>query len=344
MTLGHHLPEFFEELKRRGPVDEQTLLEYPFREVSPLTRAADVFWVNSEGTFTRSEDKTEKNFNFKADPVDARILQAAGVDVAQLANNHLYDYGPAGVIETRKTLEQAGIAVYGAGQDLAEARKPVLLERNGLKLGFLGYLYMGEHSIEPEALYATPEKPGIAGTHMDYETIRSWVLEDVSKLRPQVDFVFVGFHWGREGKNLIEPYQRELAHAAVEAGADAVVGHHPHVLQGFEMIGEVPVYYSLGNFVFAGNWNPRRKDAGLLELIARKDGEGKKSVKARLIPISVDRQPGFPFQPYLYPPAEAARVERLASCYLSAKEEGECEAKLGLPYPVKQEGREPPRP
>lgn len=327
VTLGHHLPKFFVELRERGYTEEQ-LLDYPFARIAEATRAADVFWVNLEGTLTRHTEKTEKNFAFRADPSEVAILERAGVDVVCLANNHGFDYGPEGLRETLATLEAAGIAAYGAGLNIVAARRPVILERDGFELGFLGYVYMGEHSIEPEVIYAGDEKPGLAGTHKDLETLRAWVKDDVEALVARVDFAFVSFHWGRESRNLTEDYQRELARIAVDAGADAVVGHHPHVLQGFEWLGPNPVAYSLGNFVFAGNWNPRRKEAALLELTVRKDAGGSKFFRAQLLPISVDDQPGHPFQPYFYGAEEAERIRTLIRCYTTAAEEGACEEAL----------------
>jgi len=325
VTLGNHLPEWFEELRGKEGYSEGQLLAYPFEKLQPLRDRVDLFWVNLEGTLTASAQKTEKNFNFKAAPADVAILKAGRVDVAHLANNHLYDFGPQGTVDTRAAVLGAGIAAYGAGSDMAEARKPAVLERNGIRIGFLGYLFMGDNTIEPEALYAGPAKPGVAGTHRDVATLEAWVREDIRALRPRVDFVFTSFHWGREGRNLTEPYQRQLARAAVEAGADMVVGHHPHVLQGFERIGEVPVAYSLGNLMFAGNWNPKRKDAVLLEITVGLGPAGSRSLATRFIPVSVDRQPGRPFQPWPYAESEAERVEYLIGCYLWAKEEGACE-------------------
>ncbi len=325
VTLGNHLPEWFAELRKKEGYTEDRLLSYPFEELRALRDRVDLFWINLEGTLTASTEKTEKNFNFRADPADVAILRAGRVDVAHLANNHLYDYGPRGTLDTRAAVEGAGIAVYGAGANLAEARKPAIVERSGIKIGFLGYLFMGDNTIEPEALYAGPTKPGVAGTHRDLPTLKAWIQEDIRALRPRVDFVFAAFHWGREGRTLTEPYQRELARVAVEAGADLVVGHHPHVIQGFERIGEIPVAYSLGNLMFAGNWNPKRKDAALLEITAGLGPAGGRSLATRFIPVSVDRQPGRPFQPWPYTGSEAERVEYLIGCYLWAKEEGACE-------------------
>jgi poly-gamma-glutamate synthesis protein (capsule biosynthesis protein) len=326
VVLGYHLPEFFDELRRRGTVSEKDLRRYPFQEIASVTRAADLFLVNYEATLTRSSEAVPKNFNFRAAPEDVAILQAAGVDLVSLANNHAYDFGEAGLAETLSTLGRAGIAVFGAGRDIQEARQPAILQRGGLWFGFLGYLFMGDHSIEPPDIYAGVGKAGVAGTHKDLATLAGWVRTDTEDLRGRVDVVVVSFHWGREGSNLTQPYQRHLARVAAGAGADVVLGHHSHTLQGYERLDGTLVAYSLGNLVFAGNWNPTRKEAALLEIRFSTGDAVRESLDFDFLPISVDRQPGFPFQPYFLEEPRAGAVREALACYLGATEEGECEA------------------
>ncbi len=337
VTLGAHLPAFFRELRERGGDHARDLVGYPFRRLAPLTRSADLFLVNLEGTLTRHREPLEKNFVFRADPRDVALLQAAGVDVVSLANNHAMDFGPKGLEDTLAALGRAGIAAFGAGENLAAARRPAMVERGGVRVGFLGYLHLGDHSVEPPEIYAGPERPGAAGTEEGVEIVARWVGEDVRALRPQVDLLLVVFHWGWEGRNLVEPDQERLALAAAEAGADVVVGHHPHALQGFTQAAGVPVAYSLGNLVFVGAWRPARQEGALLEVAYRSAGApaacrppgappGRGHVQARLLPLHVDHRPHCPFQPHLLAGAEACRVRWLAQCYAAAVEEGECEA------------------
>ena len=334
VTLGYHLPEFQAELMARG-MSPAVSEAYPFARIAAITRAADLFLVNLEGTLTTQGEPVEKSYNFKAKPQDVSVLQTAGVDVVSLANNHAFDYSAEGLSQTRAALLRAGIAAFGAGRDLAEARSPAILERNGVRVGFLGYLFMGEHTIEPEAIYAGPGRPGVAGTHKDLPTLLRWIREDVTALRPQVDVLVLVFHGGRESRNLLQPYQRQVAKAAVAAGADLLVGHHPHTLQGLEQIDDAWVAYSLGNLMFAGNWNPRRKEAALLELTwseAGHGGEGPGSrAQVRILPLAVDNMPAEPFQPRFLPEDQAARVRTLMNCYVTAREEGACEAALDPP-------------
>lgn len=348
VTLGYHLPEFLDELTAKG-MSQAESEAYPFARIATITRSADLFLVNLEGTLTSQGKPVEKSFNFKADPQDVAVLQSAGVDVVSLANNHAFDYSAEGLSQTRATLLRAGIAAFGAGRDLAEARRPAILERNGVRVGFLGYLFMGDHTIEPEIIYAGPGRPGVAGTHKDLPTLLRWIREDVTALRTRVDLLVVVFHGGRESRNLIEPYQRQVAETAVAAGADLLVGHHPHTLQGLEQMEGAWVAYSLGNLMFAGNWNPRRKEAALLELTwseGASGGEGPGSrAQVRILPLAVDNLPKEPFQPRFLPEDRAARVRTLMRCYLTAQEEGACEAGLDPPFitGVGDSEREDPR-
>jgi poly-gamma-glutamate synthesis protein (capsule biosynthesis protein) len=222
------------------------------------------------------------------------VLVDAGVRAVSLANNHLMDYGPEGVEDTIATLDAAGIAHFGAGRTLAEARKPAFVEVGGLKIAFLGYLILGEKHPEPAVVWATETKAGVAGHPSDWTVVEKMVREDVAAARTQADLVIPFFHWGREGSKGPDAYQISLAKAAVESGAAAVLGSHPHVLHGMERIGKVPVFYSLGNFVFGGNWNPRDKDSVLVK--ARFDRSG--YLGAELFPLKTDRFPDRPIQPY----------------------------------------------
>jgi hypothetical protein len=329
VTLGYHLPEFQEELRQRG-AGEGELIAYPFARIADTTRRADLFLVNLEGTLTTGGEPVEKSFNFRADPHAVAVLQSAGVDVVSLANNHAFDFGAEGLEQTRASLLAGGIAAFGAGRDLQQARTPAVLMRRGMQVGFLGYLFMGGHTIEPEVMYAGTDSPGVAGTHKDLPLLLSWIREDIAALRDRVDLLVVVLHWGRESRNTLEPYQRRIAEVTVAAGADVLVGHHSHTLQGLEQKGDAWVAYSLGNLMFAGNWNPKRKEAALLEVTWR-PGDGKPDLAARALPLAVDNMPGEPFQPRFLTGEAAERVRHLMTCYADAREEGACEEALEKP-------------
>jgi poly-gamma-glutamate synthesis protein (capsule biosynthesis protein) len=120
---------------------------------------------------------------------------------------------------------------------------------------------------------------------------------------------------------------------AAEAGADVVIGHHSHALQGYEKLDRTLVAYSLGNLVFAGNWSPAFKEAALLEVRFATGGASREEIDFRFLPISVDRQPDLPFQPYFLEEPRAGAVREKLACYLGATEEGDCEAPVEAPGP-----------
>lgn len=293
VTLGFHYEEYVEEQISKGkPRDE--MLGWGFDRVRGLTTKADVFVVNLECPFTSRGEKVPKNFNFRASPALVAGLESGGVDVVSLANNHLMDYGEVGLADTLSTLDAAKIVHFGAGRSLAAAREPAVITVKGTRFAFLGYFFLGDRNIEPPAVIATEKTPGVAGHHSDLELMKKWVAEDIGAARARADVVIPFFHWGREGKTQPEAYQVELAHLAIDSGAAAVIGSHPHVLQGMETYKGAPIAYSLGNFVFGGNWNPGDKRTALLELRFR----GASFAGQKIHPAFSDRYPEVPVQPY----------------------------------------------
>jgi poly-gamma-glutamate synthesis protein (capsule biosynthesis protein) len=303
VTLGFHYEEWVDGLRARG-LSGPEVDGYGFAQVKPLFAGADLVLVNLECPFTERGAPIPKNFNFRARPSTVQVLVEAGVKLVSLANNHLMDYGPDGVVDTIGTLDAAGIAHFGAGRTLAEARKPAILEVGGLKVAFLGYLSLGAKHPEPDVVWATGTQAGVAGHPSDWAVVEAMVREDVAAARKQADLVAVFFHWGREGSKGPDPYQLQLARAAVESGAAVVLGAHPHVLHGMELQGRVPVFYSLGNFIFGGNWNPRDKDSVLVRMRLDRSGY----LGAELLPLRTDRFPEAPIQPYPLAGAEKEAV------------------------------------
>ncbi len=303
VTLGAHYEEWVDGLRAKGE-GGPAVDGWGFSEVKPLFAGADLVVVNLECPFTARGAPIPKNFNFRARPSTVQVLVDAGVRAVTLANNHLMDYGPEGVEDTLSTLDAAGIAHFGAGRTLAEARRPAFVEVNGLKIAFLGYLILGEKHPEPAVVWATETSAGVAGHPSDWTVVERMVREDVAAARTRADLVIPFFHWGREGSKGPDAYQIALAKAAVESGAAAVLGSHPHVLHGMERVGKAAVFYSLGNFVFGGNWNPRDKDSVLVK--ARFDRSG--YLGAELVPLRTDRFPDRPVQPYPLTGAEAVAV------------------------------------
>src|SRR5206468_10065055 len=137
-----------------------------------------------------------------------RILQEGSVSVVSMANNHTNDYGRDGVKDTLKTLDRARIAHFGAGMNLDQARRPAILKRNGIKVGFLGYYFQADPDmLEPEEVYATEARAGVAGCYKDRLCMRDQISEDVERLLSRVDAVIPFFHWGKEGSYEVRDYQ-----------------------------------------------------------------------------------------------------------------------------------------
>lgn len=306
VTVGHHYEEYFDQQVAQGHSREE-MFAYGFKEVKAVADSGDLFLVNLECPFTDSEDKLQKNFNFRARPELVNTLLAGGVDVVSLANNHMMDYGPQGLVDTLMTLEQAKIPHFGAGRTLAEARRPAILTVGGIRFAFLGYFFLGDRNIEPPEVYATETTPGVAGNHSDVDAMEKMLREDILAAKAQADVVLPFFHWGVESTYTPLPYQIRLAHAAIEAGAAGVLGSHPHVLQGMELHQGAPAFYSMGNFVFGGNWNPKDKRSALLKARFSPGGY----LSSEIIPLKTDRYPELPVQPIVVTGPEAEDVMKL---------------------------------
>jgi poly-gamma-glutamate synthesis protein (capsule biosynthesis protein) len=309
-TLGYNLEAHFDQQLEAGVPKEQLWPLY-FAGVRAILDQADIALVNLECPFTERGKKLTKNFNFRARRELVRILSEGSVDVVSVANNHAADYGRAGLKDTLKTLDGAGIEHFGAGMNLREARRPAVLARHGLKIGFLGYYFQAEPDmLEPEEVYATEHRPGVAGCYEDLDCVRAQITEDVERLVSKVDAVIPYFHWGKEGSYEVQPYQVELAHQCVDLGCKAVLGSHPHRLQGVEVYREAPIFYSLGNFVYGGIKEP--KDT--LTAIARLE-VGRDRVQAELVPVQFTRWPEAPFQPFVLEGEAREEALRRAASY-----------------------------
>lgn len=236
-------------------------------------RQADLSMVNLENPFTRATSPMpNKQFNFKADPEDVKVLEAGGVDIVNLANNHTMDYQADGLKETLQTLDKAGIQYVGAGKDLTEARRPKIIDVKGQRVAYLSY-WGDEYGAGPNQ----------AGVNSIQE---NRIAEDIKAIRNQVDWVIVNYHWGQELAEAPADWQVKLGRFTVDQGADVVVGHHPHVLQGAEVYRGRPIAYSLGNFIFGGN-SRTDYDTAVLK-VALKD----KQMKVEFLPVEVkDYQP-----------------------------------------------------
>lgn len=222
--------------------------------------AADIEFANLETPVTRRGVKTVKTWNFRAKPRDLKILEDAGFTVLNVANNHVWDYGRDGFLDTLKTLDKDGWAFVGGGRDRAAAEKARLFEFPGLTVGVLGLT-----STHPEAAWAGKGKPGVA--YSDYGRLKGIV----QRAKAECDVLIVSFHGGTELADDPNEIQKAVAHAVLDAGADAFLGHHPHVLQPVEVYKGKPILYSLGNFLFVSP-TPATRPTAIARLRLAKDG------------------------------------------------------------------------
>jgi len=216
-----------------------TQTDYAFSRLKSIG-AFDVMMANLENPVTSSTDSVDKDFVFRMQPRYLPIIKRAGISVVNCANNHTGDFGREGIIETVRDLDTAGILHTGAGNTLAEARKPVILRIHGKTIGILGYGGNGIHYAGEHCAGTVPGEKAI-------------MVGDIRSLRKNVDLVVVNIHWGEECAEMPNDRQIQLGHALIDAGADLIIGHHPHVPQGIERYKNGVIAYSLGNFVFGGN-------------------------------------------------------------------------------------------
>jgi len=247
-----------------GPKDGFPIERYT-ELVRPTLQGVDLRFGNCErqysdrGANARGDDGQPHG---RQPPSMAQIFTDCGFDAVTVANNHMWDFGADALLDTRALLISKGIVPTGAGRDLDEARKPAIVEKHGIKVGFLGYC-----SVLPPGGEAGPGKVGVAplrvkteyegrGPHAPVrvktepdEQDMKMILEDIKKLRPQVDIVMVAFHWGVIWvPRIIADYQVKVAHACIDAGADMIIGHHAHVPKAIEMYKGKAIFYSLSNF------------------------------------------------------------------------------------------------
>lgn len=247
-------------LQQRGGAIEEAFSE----EILTKMREADIFMVNNEFPYTsRGTPTADKTFTFRAKPESAAYLTEMGVDIVSLANNHSYDYGETSLLDSLDTLEAMDMPYVGAGRNLEEAVEPVNFIINDTKICILSATQI-ERNDYPDTPWAGENTPG---------TFRCWnvdrLLQEIAAAREESDIVIVFIHWGTENEEQIDWAQRDQAIAIAEAGADIIIGAHPHCLQPVGYVGEVPVIYSLGNFWF----NSKSLDTCLVQVKISKEGK-----------------------------------------------------------------------
>ncbi len=232
-------------------------------EVIERMQAADIMALNNEFAYSnRGTPTADKQFTFRARPETAAYLTDLGVDIVSLANNHAYDYGPTALEDTLDTLRETGIPYVGAGRNIDEARKPVYYIVGDLKIAFVSATQI-ERLDTPDTKEATETSPGV---------FRCWngarLMETIREAAQSSDFVVAYIHWGTENQAELDWAQLKQAPELIAAGANLVIGDHPHCLQPIGVIQGVPVIYSLGNFWF----NSKTLDTGMVEVTIDETG------------------------------------------------------------------------
>jgi poly-gamma-glutamate synthesis protein (capsule biosynthesis protein) len=264
--------------------------------------SADLAFGNLECPLTTSCDKAPGRISFQANPLYVESLTDAGFDILSLANNHSMDCGRTGLLETMKNLKQGGVRWCGAGATRAEAEAPVILNVKGIRIAFVGFTAIAP-AVAASASLKDDDKPAVALAS------REALQRAVAAAGRVADVVVASLHWGAEYASRPVAEQVDLAHAAVEAGADLVLGHHTHTLEGMELIARrtdkgtryALVAYSLGNFAFD---SPRALGRRVTESIVLRCKLGRDGlVSAEVIPVVLEN--------YLPRPASQAEAQRI---------------------------------
>lgn len=218
--------------------------DYVFQGYENYFKESDIVFGNLETSLSyRGEPIQDKEYIFRSSPKIIPFLKKHNFSALSIANNHVLDYGAAAFTDAMKVLKENGISYGGGGYNKQEASEGVVLEEKGLKIGFIAFT-----RVTPSVdWYAGAKKPGIIGAYKVHE---AEVLSAVKNLKSKCDLLVVSLHWGKEGSTTVRKEEAELAHSLVDSGADVIMGHHPHVVQGIEIYKDKPIFYSLGNFFF----------------------------------------------------------------------------------------------
>lgn len=271
VMMGRHVEEV---TKRHGA-------DYLFRHVKPYFDASDYVSGNFEHPILKDDvnkyEKAEKSIHLRTDMDAIHAVKNAGFTVMNLANNHLMDYGEEGLRDTLDVFDRYNMEYVGGGENRKEAKEHINYQDvNGVRVATLGFT-----DAFVEGTIATKDRNGLLSANPDvlFDMIEKAKNED----HGNADLVVVNVHWGQEYDTEATPRQKALAKAMVDAGADIIIGHHPHVLQSFDVYKDGIIFYSLGNFVFDQGWT-RTKDSAMVQYNLTEDG----TASIDVIPLQIE--------------------------------------------------------
>lgn len=209
-----------------------------FENISEI-KNADILFANLEGPVSDVGNNVGSKYSFRMNPKVLQIIKDVGFDIVSFANNHVGDWNTIAFKDTLTRLDNIGILKTGAGMTKNEAGTPTIIEKNGVKFGFLGFSDVG-----PAWMEAKVNSPGILLASDPR------LPEIIQNARANCDVLIVSFHWGEEYQKIHNARQEQLAKLSIDNGSDLIIGHHPHVMQDIEFYKDIPIVYSLGNFIF----------------------------------------------------------------------------------------------
>ncbi|MBI3786779.1 MAG: CapA family protein [Ignavibacteriales bacterium] len=257
-------------------------LDFPFKFVKDSLDKADIIFVNLESQLSEQGGETQHpqyNLIFCGPPVGAKVLKQANISVVSTANNHAYDYGIKGLRETIGSLKGEGINGAGTSEDSVSSFSPAIVERNGVRVGFLAYTQFVNLKGKWDGRISL----------YDFERAQ----REIADIHSKVDFVIASYHGGVEYVDKPNKATLRQLQGLADAGADIVVGHHPHYPQGVERYNNKLIFYSLGNFVFSQPQYQWTQKAFGVELVLKKQPDGVILDSVRLIPLKAGLQPSF---------------------------------------------------
>ena len=286
VTLGYNFDLMFNKLSNN--YGEEYALNYPFNKVSEIFSKSDIVIANLEGTFTSSNKSRPKEFSFKGVDKYSECLIKSNIGIVNLANNHFMDYYSVGSNDTIDVLESREIKYCGGGRNINDSKLVKIIEKNDIKVGFVGYAKVG---------YSPCASKNDAGTN----PYNQYIFEEINSFKKECDILVISIHWGVERDSIPNNTEQFEARKIIDNGADIIFAHHPHVIQGIEEYNNGIIFYSLGNFVFGGNSYPNDRDSFIAEVKCSKKGV----LSHNVIPVITHPSP-FNFQPYI--PVDSERI------------------------------------